>query len=331
MKTKTLVLLIAALLVVGLSSAYAGNADRVGTAGAQELRVPYGSRGTAMGGAVIANPRGIESMFWNPAGLASLEGTEAMFSYLPYIADIDQNFVGAATNIGDFGTLGAGAKVMSIGDIEETTREQPDGTGRTFSPSFTVVNVSYARTLTANVSFGATAMFIHESILDMTASGFAFDAGFIYDPGWQGVRVGLVLKNYGPEMEFSGRGSERSLAGIRPANPLSAPFDLPASINIGMSYDFLDRDNHLACVTGNFRSSSFGSDLFQGGFEYGYNNLYFLRAGYNYSDQTEWISGLTLGAGLSYEISNAKLTFEYAWNQTDVFDDNQYFTLSVAF
>jgi hypothetical protein len=56
------------LLAVGLTSAFAGNDKRVGTAGAQELRIPYGSRGTAMGGAVIANAEGIESMFWNPAG-----------------------------------------------------------------------------------------------------------------------------------------------------------------------------------------------------------------------------------------------------------------------
>ena len=326
-----LVLLMTVLLAVGLTTAYAGNPDRVGASGAQELRIPYGSRGTAMGGAVIANARGLEAMYWNPAGLAMLEGTEAMFSYLPYIADIDQNFVGAATNIGDFGTIGAGAKVMSIGEIEETTQQFPDGTGRVFEPSLSVINLTYARTLTANVSFGITAMFINEQIHEVSASGMAFDAGFMYDPGWQGVRLGLALKNYGPEMEFTGRGFERSLDGVRPANPLAASFDLPASINIGMSYDFIDQDQHLACLSGNFRSSSFGSDLFQGGFEYGYNGLYFLRAGYNYSDQTEWISGLTLGAGLSYEISNAKLTFEYAWNETEIFDDNQYFTLTLAF
>lgn len=326
-----LVLLMTVLLAVGLTTAYAGNPDRVGASGAQELRIPYGSRGTAMGGAVIANARGLEAMYWNPAGLATLEGTEAMFSYLPYIADIDQNFVGAATNIGDFGTIGAGAKVMSIGEIEETTQQFPDGTGRVFEPSLSVINLTYARTLTANVSFGLTAMFINEQIHEVSASGMAFDAGFMYDPGWHGVRLGLALKNYGPEMEFTGRGFERSLEGVRPANPLAASFDLPASINIGMSYDFIDQDQHLACLSGNFRSSSFGSDLFQGGFEYGYNGLYFLRAGYNYSDQTEWISGLTLGAGLSYEISNAKLTFEYAWNETEIFDDNQYFTLTLAF
>jgi len=330
MKLK-LVFLMAVLLVLCLGTAFAGNADRIGSAGAQELRIPFGSRGTAMAGAVIANTYGIESMYWNPAGLASLEGTEAMFSYLPYIADIDQNFFGIATNIEDLGTIGAGAKILSIGDIEETTQDFPDGTGRVYSPTMAVINFTYARILTANVSFGATAMFINEQIHDVSASGMAFDVGFLYNPGWQGVRLGLAMKNYGPEMQFKGQGFERPLNQQRPASPNAATFDLPASINVGVSYDLLDNEENFAMVSGNFVANTYSNDVLQGGLEYGYKGLYFLRGGYNYSQQDEWIHGATLGAGLTYEMGETKLTFEYSWNQTEVFDNNQFFTLSVAF
>lgn len=329
MKNKFL-FVVMALLVLSLTSAYAGNDLRIGSAGAQELRIPYGSRGTAMGGAVVANTYGIESMYWNPAGLASLEGTQAMFSYLPYIADIDQNFVGIATHIEDFGTIGVGAKVMSIGDIEETTGDFPEGTGYVFSPSLTVLNLTFARVLTANVSFGVTTMFINENIHEVSATGMAFDVGFMYNPGWHGVRLGLTMKNYGGEMTFTGRGFERGLDG-HPVNPNATSFDLPASINIGVSYDFLDDGPNFASISSNFRSNSFSNDLIQGGFEYAYNGLYFLRGGYNYSQQDEWINGATLGAGLTYEMGETKLTFEYAWNQTEVFDDNQYFTVTASF
>ena len=125
-----LVTLIMVLLVLSLSTAYAGNEHRTGTAGAQELLIPIGSRGTAMGGSVLSTTSGVEAMYWNPAGLASLEGTEAMFSHLPYLADIDVNFAGIAKKIEGFGTIGFGAKVVSIGDIEETTIDEPDGTNR---------------------------------------------------------------------------------------------------------------------------------------------------------------------------------------------------------
>lgn len=330
MKHRLLVLMLV-LLVVGATAAYAGNSRRIGTAGAQELTIPYGSRGAAMAGAVVSSVQGIESMYWNPAGLADLQGTEAMFTHLPYLADMDMNFVGVATNIEDFGTIGFGAKVLSVGDIEETTQSMPDGTGRTFNPSMTVINVTYSRVLTANVAFGVTAMYINEDIFEVAASGLAFDVGFTYDPGWHGLRLGFVVKNYGPEMEFSGRGFERSLDDTRPASPNSASFDLPASINIGASYNMIESGPSVASLSANFMSNSYSQDQLHGGFEYGYNDMFFVRAGYRHSDQEEYVYGTTFGAGLVYPMGDTKLTFEYAWNETETFDDNQFFTVKFSF
>ena len=332
-----LVILTMVLLVLSLSSAYAGNSLRVGTAGAQELLIPVGSRGTAMGGAVLSTAYGVEAMYWNPAGLSGLEGTEAAFTHLPYIADIDVNYVGVATNIEGFGTLGVGAKVVSIGEIEETTEDYPDGTGRVFSPSLTVLNVTYAREFTANVSFGVTAMFINEDIFEVQASGVAFDVGFIYRPRWYGLSLGLSIKNYGPEMSFSGIGFDRELDD-RPVRPIAAKFDLPSSINIGIGYDFLDDGRNLANVSGNFRSNNYGEDDWQGGAEYVYDGKYAIRAGYSFAnadydnnDENDYLYGLSFGAGLKVPLAGVAFSFEYSWNETEVFDDNQFFTVKAHF
>jgi hypothetical protein len=329
MKYKTFIL-IAVLLVVSLSSVYAENTRRLGTAGAQELVIPYGSRGTAMGGAVLANVSGVESMYWNPAGLASLEGTEVMFTHLPYIAEINVNYVGVGTKIEGFGTLGFGVKSVAIGKMEETTEDAPEGTGRVFEPSLTVLNVTYSRVLTANVSFGVTTMFINERIFEAQASGVAFDVGFLYDPRWKGVSFGLVVKNYGPEMRFSGNGFNRSLDD-RPVAPKAAKFDLPSSLAMGMSYDFLNSGKNFASFSGNFRSNNYSNEQWQGGMEYVYDEKYALRAGYNFSNQDEYIYGLSFGGGLTYEYKGTKLAFEYTWTETETFDDNQYFTVKVNF
>ncbi len=329
MKCK-LVIILLVLLAVSLTTAYAGSDRRLGTDGAQELVIPIGSRGTAMGGAVVASTRGIESMFWNPAGLADLEGTEAMFTHLPYIADINVNFAGVATRIEGFGTFGVGAKVVTIGNIQETTEQYPTGTGREFNPSLTVINMSYARILTANVSFGATAMFVNEDIFEVKATGVAFDVGFKYDPRWNGVSIGLAIKNYGPQMSFSGRGFNRSLNG-QPVRPLGASFDLPSSINMGMAWEFLNQDKNYASISGNFRSNNYTQDYWQGGAEYVYDGKYSLRAGYTFQDNTNYVYGASLGAGVKVPLGGTTLTFEYSWNQTDVFDDNQYFTLTADF
>ncbi|MCK5126634.1 MAG: PorV/PorQ family protein [candidate division Zixibacteria bacterium] len=326
-----IVVLIMVLLVVSLNLAYAGNDRRIGTAGAQELRIPIGARSTAMGGAVIADVSGVEAVYWNPAGLASLNGTEAMFSHQPYFAAIDVNFVGVATRIEDFGTIAVSAKIVNIGDMEETTVLQPDGTGRVFSPTFSVLTLSYARILTANVSLGLNAMFINEQIFEASASGMAFDVGILYDPNWNGLTMGMVIKNYGPEMEFSGRGFDRS-DGSRPVSGTSASFDLPSSLNMGISYRFLDQDKNMASFSGNYRSNNYSLDLWQFGGEYVYDDVFSLRGGYNYSTQEDYMYGLTLGGGLKYGFGSSTLSIEYTWMETDdVFDANQFFTVKAMF
>jgi hypothetical protein len=338
MKNKTLILVLV-LLVVSLTSAYAGNGGRTGTAGATELLIPVGSRGVALGGGVVANTYGVESIFWNPAGLASLEGTEAMFTHIPYIADIAVNFAGIATSIEGFGTLAASAKVVSIGSIEQTTTTSPEGTGSIYNPTLAVIGLTYARTMTANVSFGATAMLIQENVFQVSSTGLAFDVGFIYDPRWKGVQVGISVKNYGPNMHFSGAGFEQTYeqVGTRRVASTNASFSLPSSINIGLSYNFYNQGFHSATLMGNFRSNNYSEDLWQGGAEYSYNDRYFLRVGYNYSVQTDYLykTSPSFGAGLMYPLGGTKLSFEYSWRKTNdatgALSNNQFFTFKVAF
>lgn len=328
----TITILSVLLLLLSSASIWAGNERRIGTAGAQELRIPVGSRGVAMGSSTIANTEGVEAIYWNPAGLATLEGTEAMFTHLPYMADIEVNFGGIATSVEDFGTIAITAKVLSFGDLEETTEEMPNGTGRTFNPTYLVAGITYSRVLTANVQFGVTANVIHEDIFEVSATGMAFDIGFIYDPRWRGLKLGLAIKNYGPDMTFDGIGFERPNDEGRAVTARSAPFELPSAINIGMAYDFLEVEDSRMMATANFTSNNFSQDLWQGGVEYTYMENYSLRAGYNYSEQDNWVYGFSFGGGVKFDIGEAsQLTLEYAWTETDVFDNNQFFTAKMNF
>ncbi len=329
MKYKIVILLLV-LLVLGLSTAYAGNEARVGTAGALELNIPYGSRGSAMGGAVLSTVTGVESMYWNPAGLGSLEGTEVMFTHIPYFADIDVNYVGLASVVEGFGTIGFGAKVVQIGDMKETTEEFPDGTGKIFSPTLSVFNVSYAKVLNANVQFGINAKFIHENVLNVQATGAAFDFGFVYNPRWNGLALGIVIKNYGTEMQYTGIGFDREVNN-RPLSANSAKFELPSSFNFGVSYDIMNEDLNYASFSGTFQSNNFSQDVWNGGIEYVYDGKYSLRGGYNYSDRSQYIYGASFGAGVKIPVGDMDLSLEYTWTQTDVFDNNQYFTFKANF
>ena len=91
MKTKYIILVLV-LLAASFSSALAGNSQRIGTAGATELLIPVGSRGTAMGGAVVSSVTGVESIYWNPAGLANAAQKNLVLMHNVWLDDITQEF-----------------------------------------------------------------------------------------------------------------------------------------------------------------------------------------------------------------------------------------------
>ena len=330
MRNKTF-LLIVALFLLTFQSVMAGNENRIGTAGAAELLIAVGSRGTAMGGAVVANSYGVDAIFWNPAGLAWLEGTEAMATRLPYIADIDVTYIAIGKQIEDFGTIALSIKVVSVGKIEETTELLPNGTGSIFEPTMAVIGLTFAKAVSTQVNFGITGRYIREEIFEVSASGLSFDFGFTYEPRIYGLTLGLAIRNYGPDIVFSGSGFENAVAG-RPLASTEAGSELPTSIDLGIAYNFLNEGLNSATMSYNFRSNNLSNDNWNGGVEYVYDERYALRAGYLYSSQNNFLYGFSLGAGVSVDLGeDARVTFEYSWTETDIFDDNQHFTVKASF
>ncbi len=331
------------MLLMGLfsaSQAFAGSPGRLGTAGAQELRIPVGSRATAMGGAVIADVSGTEALFWNPAGVANVQGSEVAFSYLTYIADIKLNYFGFTTNLGNFGSVGASAKILDIGDIVMTTEEYPEGTGTTYSPNIFVLGLTYSRRMTDMVCFGTTMTYIYEEIMRQTASGVAFDFGFQYSSGLKGLRFGVVMKNYGPNMRFDGADFEYFMrpteddpqAVNKTMRLVSAPFELPSFIQFGTSYDVVSMANSKVTISGNFQGNSFTDDEYRGSVEYCFGEMFSLRGGYVYSVQSDYLYGATFGAGVNLNIGGSKLAFDYCYaTVTEFFDNNQFFTVKLNF
>jgi len=318
----------------------AGSNRRIGTAGAQELRIPVGSRGTALSGSISGDVYGTEAIFYNPAGVAMVPGTEAMFSHLKYFADMDLNFFAITRNIENFGSIGFSAKVLSVGEIEKTTEFNEDGTGEFFNPTMAVLGVTYSRILTDRVSFGVTGYYINETVDEATANGLAFDFGVTYDTKWKELKFGFVMKNFGPEMRFSGPGFERSATGSGqyPDSPEknfsseSVSFELPSWVEFSAAMDFVNVELNRATLFGTFQSNNFSKDLFRAGAEYSFDEKYFLRAGYTLdSEQEDYLYGFTAGAGLILKMGDVDVTLEYSWTETQFFDNNQYFTGKINF
>lgn len=336
---KQRMILAAALVMLLLAStAHAGGDLKIGSAGAQHLRIPIGSRGTAMGGSTVANSYGLDAIYWNPAGASSIEGTEVMWSNRQYIADIDINYFAGARRVGDFGVLGFNAKITSMDDEIVRTVDFPAGTGATFSSSFAVVGATFARTLTDRVSMGVNGNIIYEKIAEQTGMGAAFDIGFSYDPGWQNLKFGAVIKNLGPKMRYDGPGFDLDTETGDDPNSLphttrsrSSSFEIPSYVQLGAAYKVMQQAKNSVDLSGTFQSNNFSEDEWRVGGEYAYDGKLFLRGGYTASRQEDYLFGASFGAGVVFNVGDSRWQFDYAWSQSEFFDDSQYLTFQVGF
>lgn len=339
-------LLCVVLLLAGTVTA---QNQRTGTSAAPELLIPVGGRDLAMGGSSIAISRGVEAIHWNPAGLARMDhSAEGMFSSMTYIADITMSYGAVAAQFSDFGILGFSIRSLDFGEIPVTTVEDEDGvTGGTYSPTYVTLGLTYSRQVTDAVSVGGTAKLISESIARVSASGVAFDLGLQYNGllGLSGFQLGIAVKNIGPSMKFDGTGLLRSATsseGNRPEQRYkseAASFELPSVIELGVAYTGKSADNaNLYSFTGSYTNNNLYLDQYRIGGEYGFAfepAKLFARAGYEFVPQLDEakdnVFGLTLGAGISYNTGGVELTFDYAFRQTEYFDNNNVFSLKLGF
>ena len=61
------------------------------------------------------------------------------------------------------GTIGVAFRDLSIGDINVTTLDQPDGTGEIISPTFFILGLTYSKQLSDRISIGANFNILNES------------------------------------------------------------------------------------------------------------------------------------------------------------------------
>jgi hypothetical protein len=180
--------------------------------------------------------------------------------------------------------------------------------------------------------------------MSSSASGLGIDAGVQYDKFAlvDGLKLGLVLKNFGPQMKFTGPDLIRSatdpnsLRGSQFYSIDAATFELPSQLIIGMTYENKTSESFGWLVTSAYESNNFSNDAIKVGGEVGWNNMFFLRGGYAVVSEAknniaENIFGPTLGAGINIHTDALDLSFDFAYRFTEYFDDNSVFALRLFF
>jgi hypothetical protein len=296
--------------VIGLIltlAAVSASAGEPGTAGFLFLRLGDGARASGMGEAFTAVADDATSIYWNPAGMASVQGVEINLTHsewfqgirLEQVSVVNEMFSGAA------GINFTGVYYGSMDRYGETPTLVPDGT---FAPYDLAFSGGYALDILPNVSIGAAVKAIYEKIDFESATGWAVDAGILHRSKIKGLTLAASVLNYGPQTKF-----------------VTEKFFPPFQIRGGAAYRYDApwlRGHVILASDAVFPNDSSAKVHF--GMEYTYRSMVAIRAGYkaNYD-----VQGATVGLGVKYH----GLSFDYAYMPMDFnLGDGHRFSLNVT-
>ena len=201
---------LSALLIILLElSALADNS------GASFLKISPGARPVGIGGAFTAVNNDINCLYYNPAGLGSLNKTAIGAMHTRWVSDIKYNYAAGAFKFKG-GIAGIAATYLSMGELEgrdDNRQETGDFSAYDFS-----LQASYAKKLKNNYYAGGSLKLIRQQIEEETASGVAIDAGYLKELS-ENVNIGVALRNIGPKMTF-----------------LSTGYNLPLTASAGLGF-----------------------------------------------------------------------------------------------
>ena len=316
-----------------LSSVSSQDYEKLAQSGFQFLSVVSDAQGAALGEAMTSLQVGSRALFFNPAGMAKMEGVmEVTVSNNRWIADIMHNTLGLSFSPsgGNYGVLGLSVQSVDYGEFYGTRvdKDAPSGYIDTgiFRLSSLALGVGYARSLTERFSVGGQVRWVRQDLgesiipkivvvevedpetgemtteqdtLDRQVSNklepLAFDFGTQFHTGYKSLVFGMSVRNFSKEIKYVEEG-----------------FQLPLVFNLGISMDLVDfmeeelgedHSLYLSIDASHYRSHA---EQIKIGLDYCIQEVISLRGGYISSNDE---SGFSFGAGIKY----SGAAFDYAY------------------
>ena len=254
-----------------------------------------------MSNAVTASSNDVNSGYWNPAGLIGLEQKQVSLMHASYFANIAQyDYAAYATPIDDQSAWGISMIRFGVDNIMNTT-QLIDSQGNIdynrislFSTADYGITFSYARKLQLpGFQYGVNAKVIRRIIGKFASSwGFGFDVGLQFTRNdW---KFGLMLRDISTtynvwaidETEYNS--IKDAIGGQNQELPENTEITLPkAQFGMSKKFEFHNETSLLAAANldmsfakTNAIFSTEGLSVNPAlGFEYGYTDLVFIRAG----------------------------------------------------
>lgn len=273
------------------------------------LSIGLGARAQGMANSYTASTNDIYSIYWNPAGLNSMEGDMQIgYKHAEYFAGIaNYDFAGVSVKNKDSSTMAFGVIRFGVDDIPNTLfLIEPDGTVNydnitLFSVADYAFFGSYARRL-KKLDLGGNVKVIHRRVGPFaTAWGFGLDIGAQYHLskrvtiGATGRDITSTFNAWSTNLTeeerevFVDTGNEipensieitlpKLLLGVNYVQPIGENFQLLSELGFTAFFDG-QRNSLISSKTVTIEP--------QFGFEFGFKDLLFLRAGIGNFQQEE--------------------------------------------
>ena len=314
--------------------------SKTGTTIGQFLLIEPSARIAGMGNAGVTNYDEIESAYYNAAAIGHFQGFGVQFTHSAWIADITYDYAALGMSFGDLGNFLVTVTALNSGDIDVTTIQQEHGTGERYTVSDVAIGLGYGRQISEHFSVGIGGTFMQETIWHSSLKAFAFNIGTIYRISPEGLHIGASLSNFGTKAGYDGTDlrisydQNASLHGDNPNIPgeiRTDQFSLPGMLRVGVGLPVkIGEDNRIHVEVDAFHPSD-NTESISMGAEWSFKKMFFLRAGYQNLFQQDSEVGLTLGAGLQYEMSDFTVSLDYGWADQGRLTQSHRFTLGVAF
>jgi len=332
-------LMFLSMILLGTGFLFAQN--KVGTTAAPFLGIPVGPRAQAMGSAYVAAVNDVTAAYWNPGVLPTLASGEFHLAHSNWLLGTGFNWVGLNINLSNNLSMGFSITQLDYGREEITTLQEQEGTGRYWDAQDLSASLSLATALTNRFSIGMSLKYINQRIWNESASSVALDIGFLFVTNFKGMRLGLNISNYGPDMRLDGddllhrididpshNGNNETLV----AKLKTESYPLPLFFRIGLAFDVLKAADHRFTIATDALHPTDNVESLNVGGEYSWKEMIFLRAGYKNLFMPDSQEGLTLGGGIQYKIAGlGQIKIDYAYLDFRDFNPVQTFGVSYVF
>lgn len=304
-KKRTILVIILSIAIITCSSISAQS--RAGKTSADFLTIGVGAKAAGMSSAYTAMSEGADAVYWNPAGLTSVDGSEIMLSHFDWYQDVSLEHGTYAKKLNSSTAFATSITYLNYGTIKRYGIN-----GEPLANDISVYDwagsVSLGFQVSDNLSVGFSAKYINQKIDDVSGSAFAGDIGFKFIA--ENYAVAGFIGNYGSKMKFDA--SEEKL---------------PRTARLGFSF-YPFSQNFVTSIEAEKKME--GNTIFHHGIEYNFNQQYYLRSGYNYymNDSDRGIGeNLSFGAGVQFQSAS----IDYAFTTSDSFTKESLHRFSLNF